>query len=471
MSVPHQTSAFVRSVSEAGYAVVWHSIFGNPMIVSSSALDLLERFREPAEPNEVGVDEVSRSVVDQFVAARLLVSAGFDERAFLGQQMQEREEVVTDGSRLDYLELIMAEACNFRCTYCIHFNNLETSNRLDAGKKPITFERAKETVDKYLALLASHNKREARINFGGGEPLIAWAIMHRVLTYCREEHGTAFDFRFSINTNGSLITREIAGVLKEFGVEIAVSLDGLKDGNDQVRITGGGKGTFDVIVAGIDALFDVGYPITGIAVTVNERNFPQLDERIIDWAVARKMGDVRIDIDVIGMVEIPVEDVVERLMRLRRYAARFNLEVMGFWSRAAENLNDSTLEAHVAFCGAVRGNSLCVSPSGKIYGCGYSTTQLGEIGRFDQFTAIDGRYRRFVRDHLTGAMEMCRGCMIEGACGGGCNITQEFAWATQTMKIDRMCDFYRLMTKELLLEQLRDGLAAGIREATTSEAP
>jgi len=46
--------------------------------------------------------------------------------------------------------------------------------------------------------------------------------------------------------------------------------------------------------------------------------------------------------------------------------------------------------------------------------------------------------------------------MIESQCGGGCNITQEFARATKTVKIERMCDFYRQMTRELLLEQLRE---------------
>jgi len=39
---------------------------------------------------------------------------------------------------------------------------------------------------------------------------------------------------------------------------------------------------------------------------------------------------------------------------------------------------------------------------------------------------------------------------------GGCNITQEFARVTKTAKIERMCDFYRRMTQEILLEQLRE---------------
>ena len=149
-------------------------------------------------------------------------------------------------------------------------------------------------------------------------------------------------------------------------------------------------------------------------------------------------------------------------MRIRRYAAARGVDVPGFWSRPAENLNESTLESRVAFCGAVRGNSMCVGPSGDIYGCGYSTTRLGSLSEIQSFHAPGTAYHRFVRDHLTGVMEMCKGCLIEGQCGGGCNITQEFARATKTAKIERMCDFYRRMTQEILREQLR--------EATVSES-
>jgi len=91
-----------------------------------------------------------------------------------------------------------------------------------------------------------------------------------------------------------------------------------------------------------------------------------------------------------------------------------------------------------------------------VMGCGYSTTQLGSLTQIESFHASGTNYHRFVRDRLTGVMEMCKGCMIEGQCGGGCNITQEFARATKTAKIERMCDFYRRMTQEILREQLRE---------------
>jgi len=456
-------SQFVQTVCEGDSAVIWHSLFGSPLIVSAETLEFLDSFIEPATIDSrlgEGLSDGNLDAVDELTRCYYLVPEGFNDRAFLEEEMRKRETGIVSGSLIDYLELIMSEACNFRCTYCIHFNNLETSNRINNPSKFMKFGMAKETVDQYLEVLRSHGKHVAEINFGGGEPLLAWPVIEQVLEYCRDTYGQDFEFHFSINTNASLITQQIAGVLKEHRVEIASSLDGLREGNDRVRLTKSGKGTYSKIMQGFDALEAAGYPLEGIAVTVTAENFHELDESVIDWAESRGMGDVRIDIDVIDMVEVPVEDVVAKLMRIRRYATERGIEVPGFWSRPSENLNDSTLESHVSFCGAVRGNSMCVSPSGNIYGCGYSNTQLGSLSEVKSFHEPEGAYHRFVRDHLTGTMEMCKGCMIEGQCGGGCNITQEFARATKTAKIERMCDFYRLMTQEILREQLREATAA-----------
>ncbi|MBI2278660.1 MAG: radical SAM protein [Candidatus Brennerbacteria bacterium] len=464
LNVAYTKSPFVQAVLDGDSAVIWHSLFGYPRVVPVETLEFLESFSEPITVrSQVGneLTDENREAIEEFLQCHFLVPEGFDDRAFLEERMREGEKEIISGSLIDYLELIMSEACNFRCTYCIHFNNLETSDRINNPKKFMRYDTAKETVDRYLEILRGHGKRVAEINFGGGEPLLAWPVIKQMFEYCRIAYGSEFEFHFSINTNASLITPDIAAILKEHRVEIASSLDGLREGNDHVRLTKSGGGTFSQIMRGFDALAQAGYPLDGIAVTVTEKNFHELDESIVDWAVTRGMKNVRIDIDVVDMVEIPIEDVVAKLMRIRRYAAARGVDVPGFWSRPAENLNGSTLESRVAFCGAVRGNSMCVGPSGNIYGCGYSTTQLGSLSEIQSFHASGTAYHRFVRDHLTGVMEMCKGCMIEGQCGGGCNITQEFARATKTVKIERMCDFYRRMTHEILREQLREATASG----------
>jgi len=218
----------------------------------------------------------------------------------------------------------------------------------------MTFDTAKEIVDKYLAILAAHGKAVAEVNFGGGEPLLAWNVIHKVLEYCTTAYGDRFRFVFSINTNGSLITEPVAAALTQYGVHVAISLDGLKEANDKVRVTNAGKGTFDLILRGFRSLEAVGNPTDGFAVTLNERNFDQLDESLIDWAASRGMSEVRIDIDVIDMLDVPLDTIVSRLMRVRRYAKSLNIDIAGFWARPFEGMNTSPLVDQVGFCGAVK---------------------------------------------------------------------------------------------------------------------
>src|SRR3990167_4612750 len=324
LNVAYAKSPFVQVIRDGDSAVIWHSLFGYPKVVPVETLEFPESFSESTTKRSQLDDALTsedQEAIEELLRCYFLVPEDFDGRTFLEGKMRTREAEIVSGSLIDYLELIMSEVCNFRCTYCIHFNNLETSDRINNPKKFMRFDTAKETVDRYLKILRGQGKRVAEMNFGGGEPLLAWPVIKQVLEYCRAAYSSEFEFRFSINTNASLITPVIAETLKEFRIEIASSLDGLREGNDRVRLTKSGDGTFYQIIHGFEVLKQVRYPLDGIAVTVTERNFHQLDESIIDWAAAHDMKDVRVDVDVVGMMEISIEDVVTKLMHIRRYAA------------------------------------------------------------------------------------------------------------------------------------------------------
>jgi YD repeat-containing protein len=74
--------------------------------------------------------------------------------------------------------------------------------------------------------------------------------------------------------------------------------------------------------------------------------------------------------DVVGIVNVPMDEIIERLTRVRKYAAEKGISIIGFWSRPAENLGLIPEEEDIGFCGGERGNSLCVAPSGQVFPCG-----------------------------------------------------------------------------------------------------
>lgn len=454
-------SNFIQTVQYRNFSFIWHSLFGNLKIVPNKIVVLLDKFRAPKYLDEILSNETDieiMTIIEELLNYFYLIPVGFDERAFLTSKTTEREIKITNGSLIEYLGLIMSEDCNFRCIYCIHFSNLKNSERINNSCKIMNFDVAKNAIDNYLLILNQYGKNIAQISFGGGEPLIAWPTIKQIIEYCFSRYAKEFTFRFSLTTNASLITPLIAEMLKKYKVNIASSLDGIQEGNDMVRLTNKGNGTFKKILNGFQNLKNKHYPFQIVGITVNKNNISFIDKEIIDLLIKYNIFKAHIDIDVVNEIKIPIEVITQKIMQIYRYGKTKNVVVSGYWSRPTKNLKKNALDPRgVAFCGAVQGKTICVNPVGNIYGCGYSNTQLGTLDKISSFCEPEKAYHIFIKNHLIGKNEMCKNCIIESQCSGGCNITQEFTSFTKNFaKINFMCDLYRQMTRELLIEQLRE---------------
>src|SRR5262249_15946951 len=92
-----------------------------------------------------------------------------------------------------------------------------------------------------------------------GEPLVAGQDFYR----------QAFDIvarlkpddvvvRHGINTNATLIDDSWSALLKEYDINVGVSIDGPRELHDAYRVTRAGAGTFDATVRGLRMLRDAG---------------------------------------------------------------------------------------------------------------------------------------------------------------------------------------------------------------------
>lgn len=318
----------------------------------------------------------------------------------------------------------------------------------------MSLKTATKTIDIFLSILKDNNKSEAYINFGGGEPLMNYKVINSVLEYCLKKYGNLFKFKFRINTNASLITPKIAEMLRFYDIKPAVSLDGLESANNAVRKKKSGQDTFNQILTGMKNLSAIGYANQGFSATITEDNFYQIDERLIDFAEKNKFIDLRLDVDVIHLLSIPVEEVVNKLIDLKKIATARGLHVSGFWERPSENLNYSILDKHIAFCGAVAGKSMCVSPSEEVYVCGYSSNNFANLSKSD--ILISAAYQKLIKNKMVGRIERCKGCSIEGQCIGGCYITEEFNNLNKESALNYNCELYRRMMQELLKISLEE---------------
>jgi len=438
-------SKFLQCVPVGNEFIVYHSLFGNPQVVDEVGKKVLDVFAKPISRNKLPkVCRENQDILDLFLSLHFVILEDFHERRYLKIKQRKQVRDLKQGKLVKNLSLVMSEGCNFACTYCIAGCNSNVSNRC------MSFETAQKAIDYFFLHLEKIGRKEAYVNFGGGEPLLNWEVIKLCLEYIKKKYSDGFKIKLSLNTNLSLVTREIARVLKEYSVAVANSLDGTKEANDAVRKNRAGKGTFESITKAMKIFAEVDYPLSGFATTVSAQNFDLINESLVDFALKWGFNDLRLDLDVVHLQLAKIQDAIDKILTIKKYAKSKNVSLTGFWERATENFNSSPLETSVTFCGAVSGSSLCVKPNGKIFLCGYSQTEVGDIWQGVDFAK--GKYFQIASGRLPGRNERCYDCEIESFCGGGCYITEEFMQSGGESAFRQNCELYRVLTKEFLKE-------------------
>lgn len=138
--------------------------------------------------------------------------------------------------------LHVAHDCNLRCKYCFASQGDFKGQRLlmdyEVGTKALDF-----------LLQNSGNRKNLEVDFFGGEPLMNFELIKKLVDYGRKEE-VKYDkhFRFTTTTNGVLLDDEVMDYLNENMDNVVLSLDGRKCINDYMRPTTNKKGSYDVIV-------------------------------------------------------------------------------------------------------------------------------------------------------------------------------------------------------------------------------
>lgn len=156
-----------------------------------------------------------------------------------------------------HLDVEITSRCNLRCRYCYYFNN------------PGVPYRDLPTADwkRFFAELGECAVMD--VTFQGGEPFLREDLRELIESVIENR------MRFSILSNGTRITEEMAGFIAETGRcdTVQVSIDGsTADVHDAFR----GTGSFDAAVGGVRTLQQFGLPVS-VRVTIHRRNVNDLD--------------------------------------------------------------------------------------------------------------------------------------------------------------------------------------------------
>jgi uncharacterized protein len=316
-----------------------------------------------------------------------------------------------NGELIYALRLNISTSCNLVCEYCYGHPQ---SQRLPAQHMPL--HTAVHALDLYAGLLRQHARQRFQVRFFGGEPLTNWPVLHASLKHL-QSLGQQFGLPVAVllNTNATLLTECMLDALAEFNtcLHLIISLDGTEEMHNRARPDRHGQGTFTPVMAALKMVQARAFSFTP-SLVVSSHNLHQLPQAI-DFFHSQGLGQM-------GMSPIEVTSfddqstLIEKLLEALDYAAGQGMQINSEWMRPVHVLERG---ANGTYC-AGSGSELSVMPNGDIYPCQTQPIYLGNLDDLESRALFKTVAYREVALRTAGNIPACRGCEIEGLCGGGC---------------------------------------------------
>jgi uncharacterized protein len=216
-------------------AVIYHPDSQELLRTSNLAADILERY-------------VNRGVTPEALACEFGV--GQSEVQILVDQWNSHSkrttESLSDRNEQPSIEikLNVAHRCNLKCVYCYTGDGTYGDPGIMAPATAI------KTVDRFDGQLRNTT---IRICFFGGEPFLNPDAIEAACAHTRRIC-TTNKFDFGVITNGTVVNPRITRLLKDFGVDVTISIDGPPAVHDELRAYPDGRGSFRKIVTNVKKL-------------------------------------------------------------------------------------------------------------------------------------------------------------------------------------------------------------------------
>ena len=332
--------------------------------------------------------------------------------------------------RITSVMLVVTHGCNLRCKYCF------------VRKEP---ERMSLETAKAAARMLMENARVSgaapEINFFGGEPMLEYdTVIRPLVEWIHDELKERF--RFSITTNGTLLTDERIGFMRRHGFGLLLSMDGNKPVQDFNRPYADGRGSF-TILNGIVPKALAAWPGTTFRMTAIPETCGHLFESIL-WAAAQGFTNFFVTPNVFEAWDEAARDVLAG--ELRKYAdyyaesKRRGVRPIKFstFEQAFEDLKQiRRAERQGTYralpkctargkCGLGSSRFASIHPNGSIYACQEMTSNEGAESPFyigSIYSGVDNARRRALMesfDALPVRGEYCDDCGYDRICDGGC---------------------------------------------------
>jgi uncharacterized protein len=327
--------------------------------------------------------------------------------------------------------------CNLACRYCFQEHS--------GGIIGLS------TVETILRRVIAHNlsvdplSKVIQIYWHGGEPLLAGLDFFRAIIRLEAEY-PELSFVNRIQSNGTLMTDEMAQFLAEYQFQVGFSLDGPQEIHDRYRrLRGSGAGTYEAARRGMECYRKWARVDRVAVIAVVTR--ASIDRAFDLFQFFKELrAEVQLDIyDVRWLDLIPEAGGVSGLSDLAprpEEVGRFLIELfdLWFWDQESQaefrelrqevkmalqpeiNLGDPFHKKRCDF------RRLIFAPNGLVFSCDQwvndEKTALGDIHRDSLAAILTNKDALWEQIKLTirwsGKQMACGGCDWGRQCGGGC---------------------------------------------------
>ena len=408
----------------AGLNILLDVNSGGVHIIDDLTYDILDNVEPPFDekcPNAV-IKKLSKSYkAEDIEECYEEIVELYNDKILFSEDDYEKYALTSVASPIKSMCLHVSHDCNLRCEYCF-----ASTGDFGGGRMLMDLETGKKAIDFLMKMSA--NRETLELDFFGGEPLMNFEVVKQIVAYAREEEKKyKKKIRFTITTNGMLLTEDKFDFINEEMSNVVLSIDGRKNVNDRVRCRVDGSGSYDRIIENYKKFVplrgDKDYYVRGTYTKYNldfsedvmhlfEQGFEQIS---VEPVMADPKMPYAISDGDLPKIFKEYEILSEKITKIRNEGRFIN-----FFHFMLDLDQGPCAIKRLKGCGC--GNEyVAVAPDGDIYPChqfvGIEQFKMGNVndGTFDYGIKED-----FSRAHVYTKPE-CVKCWAKFFCSGGCN--------------------------------------------------
>ncbi len=414
----------IHKFKQKGFNIVLDVNSGGVHVVDDLTYDLLDNTEPPFEEaiSQKVMDKLTKvyreqDILECYEELRSL----YNDKILYSEDDYEKFAKYHVASPVKAMCLHIAHDCNLRCEYCF-----ASTGDFGEGRKLMTYETGKKAID--FLLEKSLDRKNLELDFFGGEPLMNFEVVKQIVKYARErEKETGKNFKFTITTNGVLLTDDKIDFINDEMYNVVLSIDGRKEVNDRMRKRCDGSGCYDKIIEGYKKLVskrgDKEYYVRGTYTKYNldfSEDVIHLYEQGFDQvSVEPVMADAK-EAYAITEGDLPkifneYEVLEEKLENIKSKGGFCN-----FFHIMLDLDQGPCAIKRLRGCGC--GNEyVAITPDGDIYPCHqFVGIESFKMGNLDEGTFNEEMKKDFAATHVYSKPE-CKKCWAKFYCSGGCN--------------------------------------------------